>query len=138
MHAPEKGYAYFQEFIPNNTTDYRVKVVCGNCWAFQRVVRNNDFRASGSGTLLFDNSQIPQEMVECAQKTAQKLNLQSVAFDFIHDKINNEFLIVEMSSGFGFDDNEMHNGYWDSKGRFHKELFNPFDWMVEGVVKGIV
>lgn len=138
MHAPEKGYAYFQEFIPNNTTDYRVKVVCGNCWAFQRVVRNNDFRASGSGTLLFDNSQIPQEMVECAQKTAQKLNLQSVAFDFIHDKINNEFLIVEMSYGFGFDDNEMHNGYWDSKGRFHKELFNPFDWMVEGIVKGIV
>lgn len=134
-HLPEKGYIYFQDFIPNNSTDFRVKVINGNCWAFQRKVRDNDFRASGGGCLLFDNQQIPFEMVKIAQKTARDLQLQSVAFDFIHDKINNKYLIVEMSYGFGFDENEMHNGYWDGEGVFHKEIFNPFGWMVENLIK---
>ena len=137
MHAPEKGYIYFQEFIPNNSTDFRVKVVNGNCWAFQRSVRSNDFRASGSGHLVFDNQQIPQKMVLSAQETAKKLQLQSVAFDFIHDKVNDTYLIIEMSYGFGFDENEMCNGYWDCKGQFHNEQFNPFDWMVEEVIKSV-
>lgn len=137
MHAPEKGYIYFQEFIPNNSTDFRVKVVNGKCWAFQRSVRSNDFRASGSGQLVFDNQQIPQKMVLSAQETVKKLQLQSVAFDFIHDKVNDTYLIIEMSYGFGFDENEMRNGYWDCKGQFHNEHFNPFDWMVEEVIKAI-
>ncbi len=135
MHCREKGYAYFQDFIPNNTTDFRVKVVMGNCWAFQRSVRNNDFRASGSGSLLFDNSQIPQEVVSCAQRIAHELQLQSVAFDFIYDKINKNYLIVEMSYGFGFDEREMENGFWDSNGNLHKEKFNPFGWMVDSLLQ---
>ncbi|MBR4625091.1 MAG: hypothetical protein IKO56_06115 [Alphaproteobacteria bacterium] len=134
MHAREKGYVYFQDFIPDNNTDYRVKVVNGNCWAFQRKVRKNDFRASGSGNLIFDNSQIPKELVSCAQEIAQRLKLQSVAFDFLHDKINNKFLIVELSYGFGFDEREIQNGFWDIKGQFHSELFNPFGWMVDGLL----
>ena len=135
MHGREKGYAYFQEFIPNNTTDFRVKVVNGNCWAFQRSVRKNDFRASGSGALVFDNSQIPLEMVFCAQKIAQELNLQSVAFDFIHDKINNQYLVVEMSYGFGLDENELYNGFGDSNGLFHHEQFDPFGWMIDNLIE---
>lgn len=134
-HSVEKGYAYFQDFIPNNTTDYRVKVIKGRCWAFQRIVRKNDFRASGGGNLVFDNQQIPYEIVVTAQKIARELQLQSVAFDFIHDKINNKYLIVEMSYGFGFDEREIHNGYWDCEGVFCKEIFNPFGWMIECLIK---
>lgn len=134
-HSKEKGYVYFQDFIPDNNTDYRVKVVNGNCWAFQRKVRNNDFRASGSGNLIFDNSQIPKELVSCAQEIAQRLKLQSVAFDFIHDKTNNKYLIVEMSYGFGFDENELYNGFWDSNGQFHQEQFDPFGWMVDNLIE---
>lgn len=134
MHGREKGYAYFQEFIPNNETDYRVKVVHGNCWAFQRKVRSNDFRASGSGELIFDNQQVPMEMVRMAQQLTSRLDLQSVAFDFIHDKVYDQYLIVEMSYCFGFDEYEKQNGYWDKNGIFHPEVFDPFGWMVEEVI----
>lgn len=135
MHHREKGYAYFQDFIPNNDCDFRVKVVSGNCWAFRRKVRKNDFRASGSGDLIFDNSKIPIEIIKCAQKFASDLNLQSVAFDFVEDKDIQKFLIVEISYCFGFDDYETKNGYWDSNEVFHSEEFNPFDWMVENLIK---
>lgn len=45
----ERGYVYFQEFIPNNNYDYRVKIIGNKCWSFRRGVRPGDFRASGSG-----------------------------------------------------------------------------------------
>lgn len=134
IHAPEKGYVYFQDFIPNNTTDFRVKVVGDNCWAFQRCVRKDDFRASGSGKLIFDNTKIPVELVNIAQHTARKLGTQSAAFDFIYDKEQKAYLIVELSYGFGFDANEINNGYWDKNGVFHSEIFNPFGWMVNTIL----
>ena len=50
MHAPEKGYVYFQDFIPDNQYDIRIVVVNMNkAFGIKRLVRNNDFRASGSG-----------------------------------------------------------------------------------------
>lgn len=135
MHSREKGYAYFQDFVPDNETDFRVKVVQGKCWGFQRKVRKGDFRASGSGDLIFDNSQLPIEMVKIALIIAQRLSLQSVAFDFIIDKVSHKFLIVEMSYGFGFDKEETEHGYWDTNLNFHNEKFNPFGWMVENLIK---
>jgi len=43
MHAPEKGYVYFQEFIPNNHFDIRVIVIGDKAFAIKRMVRENDF-----------------------------------------------------------------------------------------------
>lgn len=134
-HQKEIGYAYFQDFIADNHSDYRIKVVCGNCWGFQRMVRENDFRASGSGNLYFDNSKIPMKLVKLSQDIARRLQIQSVAFDFLYDKNKEQFLVVEMSFGFGYDERESGNGYWDVQGVFHPEFFNPFDWMVEGLIK---
>lgn len=134
MHGKEKGYVYFQDFIPNNSTDFRIKVVNGNCWGFQRAVRKNDFRASGSDMLIFDKDKIPLKMVEIALKTARRLSLQSVAFDFVIDKRNGNPLIVETSYCFGFDERERVNGYWDKDMNWHSEEFSPFDWMVESLL----
>lgn len=136
-HGREIGYAYFQDYIPKNRTDFRVKVVNGNCWAFQRKVREGDFRASGSGQLLFDNSQIPTTLIKRAQAVANSLNVQSVAFDFIYDKTSKQYVIVEISYGFGFDNRECGNGYWDNKGTFHTEIFNPFNWMVDILIDSL-
>lgn len=135
MHSPEKGYVYFQDFIPNNNADYRIKVVNGNCWGFQRKNREGDFRASGSGILIFDEAKIPLEMIQIAQKVANKLGLQSVAFDFIIDKKNNQSLIIEMSYGFGFDEEEMLHGYWDKYQIRHEEKFVPQNWMVDNIIQ---
>lgn len=136
MHPEEKGYVYFQKFIPNNETDYRIKVVDGKCWGFQRKVRENDFRASGSGELIFDSSLIPKSLVATALDIAKKLSLQSVAFDFVEDKNSGEFLLVEMSYAFGFDDREKYNGYYDENLQWHSEEFSPFEWMVELMMRG--
>lgn len=135
MHSNEKGYVYFQAFIANNDTDYRIKVVNGKCWGFQRKVRRGDFRASGSGELIFDSSRIPLEMVAIALDVAKKLSLQSVAFDFIHDKTTGRYLIIEMSYAFGFDYQERFNGYWDENLKWNDEEFSPFDWMVSSLMR---
>lgn len=137
LYPRQKGYVLFQEYIPGNSTDFRVKVVNGNCWAFQRIVRHNDFRASGSDNLVFDNSQIPIELINIAQKAAKQLEMQSVAFDFVLNKESNKYLIIEMSYGFGYDEREGKNGYWDENQQFHSEEFNPFEWMIDLVVSEI-
>lgn len=129
----EKGYIYFQEFIPNNKTDYRIKVINDKCWGFQRKVRDNDFRASGSGNLIFDVGSIPLEMVKISLEIARKLQLQSVAFDFVIDE-NNKPLIVEISYGFGIDDNEFNYGYWDSNLKWNNNKFDPRDWILLNLV----
>lgn len=134
MHAKEKGYVYFQDFIPDRITDYRIKVVHGKCWGFQRKVREHDFRASGSGVLIFDRDAIPLELVQIAQTISRKLSLQSVAFDFIQDS-DGKWWVIEMSYGFGFDEREMSHGYWDEHLMWHDERFVPQEWMVECVLK---
>ena len=48
----ERGYIYFQDFIPNNDSDIRVVVIDQKAFAIKRMTRENDFRASGSGTIL--------------------------------------------------------------------------------------
>lgn len=135
MISNERGYVYFQDFIANNKTDFRIKVVDQKCWGFQRVVRKNDFRASGSGKLIFDNSKIPIEMIKIALETSQTLGLQSVAFDFVIN--NNQPLIVEISYCFGMDSSELNYGYWDQDLKFYKGSFNPFGWMIESVINKV-
>src|SRR5690606_40706588 len=109
-----------------------IKIVNNRCWGFQRKVRANDFRASGSGDLIFDNTQIPKSMIETAFKVYNRLQLQSVAFDFV--LLHEQPLIVEISYCFGIDEEEFQNGYWDSYLNWHEGVFNPQEWMVENLI----
>ncbi len=131
----EKGYVYFQDYIPGNDHDIRVNVIDGKAFAVRRKVRDNDFRASGSGVIDYDVDKIPIKAVEIALDIAGKLKLQSVAFDFLMDGENPK--ILEMSYGFGYLPTDFKTGYWDSELNFYKGEFNPFGWMVDGFVKQI-
>lgn len=64
---------------------------------------------------------------------ANKLNLQSVAFDFILDK-NKKPLIVEISYGFGVTGINNVPGYWDSNLKWHEGEFNPQEWMIKKIL----
>lgn len=128
----ELGYAYFQEFIPNNVFDYRVKVVGDRCWAFKRRVRDNDFRASGSGMLDFSIKDIPIEMIRIAFDVSQKLKLQSVAFDFVLNE--SKPVILEISYGFGIDKGEAE-GYWNPKLERIDQSFDPPSYILETFLK---
>lgn len=135
MHAPEKGYVYFQEFIPNNGYDIRLIVIGGKyAYGMRRINREDDFRASGSSNFKYDK--IPINIVEEAFKTSVKLNLQSCAFDFIFDEKGNP-LIIEMSYGFGTKGSSKALGYWTSDLEWHEEKFNPQGWMVEEIINKV-
>lgn len=135
MHGREKGYAYFQDFIPDNPSDYRLKIANGRCWGLQRLVRKNDFRASGSGNYIFDNSKIPTEMLKIVFEISEKLNITSAAFDFVMHQ--GKPLIVEISYGYGLIEEEVKYGYWTTDLEEHQEKFDPCEWMMEEVINKI-
>jgi glutathione synthase/RimK-type ligase-like ATP-grasp enzyme len=132
----EQGYVYFQDFIPNNTCDYRLQIVDGKCWGMIRKVREGDFRASGSNMIDFNPNNIPLDMVKLAFDMTKKLKMKSVGFDFVLDG-EKKPLVVEMSYTFGIADGELNEGYWDETLKFYPGKFNPFGWMVDGLVREI-
>ena len=135
MHRREKGYVYFQDFIPNNTSDIRVCVVGDKAFALKRLTRKGDFRASGSGSIIYDKAQIDDRCVSIAFDVNKRLKCQSVAFDFVFDKEKNP-LIVEISYGYAVKAYDLCEGYWSSDMQWHNG--NNFDfcgWMVENIIK---
>lgn len=137
LQAPERQYAYFQEFIPNEGFDIRVVVVGDKAIALKRLVRENDFRASGSGNLIFENQNIDQRYIKLAFEVSSKLDSQSLAIDLIHGK-NDEISIVEMSYGFPmYNFLDGSSGYWGKQLNWYTEPFNPQYWMIENLINSL-
>lgn len=132
----EKGYIYFQKFIPGNTYDTRVIVIGNKAFAIKRMVRQNDFRASGSGNIVYDKNQIDTRCLESAFEISRRLYSQCLAFDYISDKGFSPFL-VEISFGFYDKAYDVCPGYWDDKLQWFEGSFNPYGWMVEGIISRV-
>ena len=133
-HQNEIGYAYFQDFIPNNTFDIRICVVGSRAFALKRMTRKNDFRASGSGHIIYDKKQINERCVEIAFECNKKLQMQSVAFDFVFDPSHNP-LIVEISYGYAMSAYDFCEGYWTDDMQWHEGTHFDFcGWMVENLI----
>ncbi|MGQ1785711.1 ATP-grasp domain-containing protein [Saccharicrinis sp. GN24d3] len=131
----EMGYVYFQKFIPQNDYDIRVCVVGDKAFAIKRMVRENDFRASGSGTILYDKKYFDDETIKMAFDVSEKLNDQCMAYDFVF--ADGKPLIVEISYGFAKEGYDDCVGYWDRDMTWHEGKFNPYGWMVNDVVNSI-
>lgn len=131
----ETGYVYFQDFIADCSFDIRSKVIGNRCWAFKRMVRKNDFRASGSDFHIYSKADIPVDVIKTSFEISKRLGLQCVAFDFVLTQ-NNAPLLLEMSYGFGFTEGQFY-GFWDDELNWHEERFDPFGWMVEDLIKSI-
>lgn len=129
----QKYEIYFQDFIPNNNCDYRVIIIDEKAFAIKRLVRENDFRASGSGMIQYDESLFAKELIESAFDYASKLDTQSVSFDFVESELGK--FIVEISYGFVPEIYEKCTGYWDKTLTFHKGKLDYCSWMVDLVVK---
>jgi glutathione synthase/RimK-type ligase-like ATP-grasp enzyme len=132
MQAREKGYIYFQEFIPGNNHDIRVVVIGKRAFAIKRYVRKNDFRASGSGNLVFNRDEIPIECVKSAFHWTGKLDSQCVCFDFVSDK--GMFLLVEISYGFASKAYLPCPGFWDKNLNWHPGRFISEWFMIEDFI----
>lgn len=135
MRAAEKGYAYFQDFIPRNTFDIRVCVVANKAFSLKRLVRKGDFRASGSGNIVFDKEQLDERCVQIAFQVNKALKAQSVAFDFVFDN-NNQPKIVEISFGYAVKAYDNCKGYWTEDMQWHQgSHFDFCGWMVEDLIE---
>jgi glutathione synthase/RimK-type ligase-like ATP-grasp enzyme len=130
IHGPEKGYLLFQKFIPNNTFDIRVITIGNKAFALKRLVRENDFRASGSGFIEYEKEKIDERCVTIAFEVTQKLQAQCVAYDFVFDEQNNP-LIVEINYGFAHDAYFNCPGYWDSTMLWHEASFNSAHMIID-------
>ncbi len=130
MVGRDKGYAYFQEFIPKNDYDIRVIVIGSRAFAIKRMVREDDFRASGSGKIIYDRNQIDIRCVQLAFRANEKIQSQAIAYDFVFDFGGNP-LIVEISYGFLTSGYDACEGYWDNTLAWHATQFDPQGWMIE-------
>ena len=131
----EIGYVYFQEFIPNNKFDIRICVVDNKAFGLKRMTRNGDFRASGSGNIVYDKCELDERCVQIAFDVNRKLKTQSVAFDFVFDESNNP-LIVEISYGYTSKAYKKCQGYWTDDMMWHEgDNFDFCGWMVESLIK---
>jgi glutathione synthase/RimK-type ligase-like ATP-grasp enzyme len=132
----EKGYIYFQDFIPQNEYDTRLIVIGNRCFGVRRYCRKGDFRASGSGIKAYEPELFDQRAIQIAFETAKKIKLQSAAFDFVMD--GDEPKIVELSYGFlmgkFYDDCP---GYWDNNLNWHKETVNLQYFIIEDFLEEI-
>lgn len=136
VHGNERGYIYFQEFISGNDSDIRIVVIGDKAFGIKRMVRKNDFRASGSGIILYDKVLISEDAVKMSLEAARKLNTQCVAFDFVNDQ--GKPMIVEISYGFSPTGYDPCPGYWDKDLNWHQGSFDPYGWMVEDLIGSIV
>lgn len=136
MRSREKGYAYFQEFIPNNDSDIRIITIGNKAFGLKRMTRKNDFRASGSGNIKYSKNEIDERCVKMAFEINQKLQTQCIAYDFIFDQ-NQQPLIVEISFGFSVEAYDTCPGYWTENLQWHEGKFNPQFWMIENMIKDI-
>lgn len=130
MHGNEKGYVLFQNYIPNNSFDIRVIVIAEKAFAIKRLVRKNDFRASGSGNILYEKKEIDERCVKIAFETTEILQTQCAAYDFVFDQ-DNQPKLLEISYGFVDKVYDQCPGYWDKTMKWHIGTFNPYGWMVE-------
>lgn len=131
----EKGYAYFQEFISGNNYDIRVVVISDRAFAIKRMVREGDFRASGSGEIMYDRALIDESTIRLSFEIAGKLKTQCLAFDYVNS--GNMPLIVEISYGFAPEGYDPCPGFWDKSLNWHEGHFDPYGWMVDDVIESI-
>ena len=133
--TPKERYEVcFQEFIPKNEFDIRIIVIQNKAFAIKRLVRENDFRASGSGNILYEKEHFDLRLIIDSFEYAERLKMQVVAFDFIFGQ-NSKPLIVEISYGFAIDVYNSCVGYWDTELNFYEGKFDACEWMVDLVLK---
>ena len=92
------GYIYFQEFIPDNDSDIRVIVIGDKAFAIKRMIRDDDFRASGSGHVLYEKELFSDEIIALSFQINEKIKSQSLAIDYVFDEGGPK--VVEISYGF--------------------------------------
>lgn len=136
FHNPiERGYMLIQRLIPDNDHDLRVTIIGERAFAFNRGVRPNDFRASGSGRITYlSKSELPEDAIEIAFNLSRQLGFQSMAFDFARDSGCGAPLLLEMCYAFQARAIFDCPGYLDISGAWHSGHYHPEDLILDDLL----
>jgi glutathione synthase/RimK-type ligase-like ATP-grasp enzyme len=132
--AVERNYVLFQKFLTKNDFDTRIIVVGDKAFGIRRWNKKNDFRASGSGLIDSDPTNIDTKLIQLAFNVNEKLKMQSVAFDFIYDE-SQDPKIIEFCFGFSMEAYNICPGYWKKNGEYIEDKFNPQGWMIQHLIE---
>jgi glutathione synthase/RimK-type ligase-like ATP-grasp enzyme len=131
----EQGYAYFQDFVPGNDSDNRVVVIGNRAFGIRRMVRKNDFRASGSGVLKHAREEVDPEAVKLSFELTRKIGAQCLAYDYVFERGRPRLL--EISYAFLQSGYKACPGYWDAEMVWHEGPFVPEWFMAEDFVAAL-
>jgi glutathione synthase/RimK-type ligase-like ATP-grasp enzyme len=120
----EKGYIFFQRFLPDN--DFTTRIVVIGDRAFGFTVRNNenDFRAFDMQKVDCDREKVDLRCVKKAFQISSRLGFQCMAYDFLFDE-GGKPRVCEMGyTSYALD---LYNcpGYWDIRLSWHDGHFWP-------------
>ena len=119
-----KNYVLFQKFMPGNNYDTRIYIIGNRAFGGRRYNRKNDFRASGSGNMDKRPDVVDLQFVKIAFDISEKLQFQTMAYDFIYDEKEKPALI-EISYTFPSEKFYEYPGYWDNQLNWHEGNFWP-------------
>lgn len=89
-----------QDFVANLDSDYKVLVFMDTIFCLKRLIRNNDFRASGSGKFSFPD-EVPLELLKFALEMRKKIDTPYCSLDIIEQPTGNYSLIEFQTVHFG-------------------------------------
>jgi glutathione synthase/RimK-type ligase-like ATP-grasp enzyme len=99
-----------QDFISGLDHDYKVLIYGDRAFVVRREVRQNDFRASGSGKISWPKK-LPDGLLEYAWSVFKKCDVSHVSLDIAF--ANNRYYLIEMQFVmFGSASLERANHYW--------------------------
>lgn len=128
-----RGFILLQKFIPNNSYDIRVTIIGERGIIFKRKVRDNDFRASGSGCIEYGISDADLRAIPIARRISEKIGSQTMTYDFLYD--NDALKIVEMSYGFSASAVYNAQGWYDKQMNYHQERTDVHQMILERLIK---
>jgi hypothetical protein len=118
-----KNYFLCQEFLDGNNYDTRITIIGNRAFGFRRFNRPNDFRASGSGLVDWNTTEIDPSFISLGFEIAKKLNMQSCALDFLRRE--GEPVVCEVSYTFVSKFIHACPGHWDPDLKWHPGQMFP-------------
>ncbi|MGH7402550.1 MAG: ATP-grasp domain-containing protein, partial [Candidatus Rokuibacteriota bacterium] len=131
----ERGYAYFQEWLPDQPFDTRVFVIGERAFAYRRYPYPGDFRASRSGGPRdYDPAGIDPRMLQLCFAISRRLGFQSMAYDLMLHR--GDPVVLEMSYTFGVGRHQCAAYWTPDLERVERDVW-PYTAQVEDFVRRI-
>ncbi|MGH7645625.1 MAG: ATP-grasp domain-containing protein [Gemmatimonadales bacterium] len=131
----ERGYAYFQEWVPDNPFDTRVIIIGERAWAYRRYPHPGDFRASrAGGPRDYDPEKIDRRAVRLGFEMSRRFGFQCMAYDMM--LVRGEPVVLELSYTFGFLSHDCP-GYWTPALEWIPGQMWPYEAQIEDFMRTI-